>query len=163
MGFNIIASYMEFLHLNWDIAEWIGITTRKTCSSMSGFQIAMVAWFSFPDTGHWGLILWLSQILQCLQTAHWLTIREYTDTLLFCPVMQHHFGSILQVFFRTVHTWSPLSSLDHLLAGKNGGGKELEKFVWTYAPMTDILILCGFRTSVCIEIASWCSTMHKLW
>ncbi len=23
MGFNIIAPYMEFLHLNWYIAEWI--------------------------------------------------------------------------------------------------------------------------------------------
>ena len=27
MGFNIVAPYMEFLHLNWYIAEWLGWVT----------------------------------------------------------------------------------------------------------------------------------------
>ncbi len=38
MGFNIIAPYMEFLHLNWYIAEWTGFAWHNSLAKGSSCQ-----------------------------------------------------------------------------------------------------------------------------
>ena len=48
MGFNIIAPYIEFLHMNWYIAEWNIMFSGSKCSDGELQLFLVLRWVSLP-------------------------------------------------------------------------------------------------------------------
>ena len=69
MGFNIIAPYMEFLHLNWYIAEWYGMRFIAYVVSCTYFMSLLCV----NLTLHWSTIQ--------LEIPIWISIQLWIPTL----------------------------------------------------------------------------------